>query len=620
MRLSFASLRPASALLLCLTTWAAWLPVSAQTNAPAGRPTGNGVITGRVSVGEKPAMGVVVGLMNGQTFNVSDNGAVVKATTDAEGRYRLNQVPAGSFRVAALAPGYVQANEGGFVFEQGKAVNLREGETIENMDFTLARGGVITGKVMDPAGKPLIEERLSVWQVDAQGRKTPWNPPGSVFSSLQTDDRGLYRIYGLAEGRYLLAAGTGGADNVIVTRVSGTSYKRTFYPDTIEEAQAKTIEVTAGGEVKDIDIRLVADTVKGFGVLARIVDAETGAPVPNVRVGYSPLRDGRNFAGMSMAIADAQGIVRLDGLPSGRYSLSITNLGGGGTSSDYFSDPTIFEILDSDVDMVEVRAKRGATISGVAVLEGVADPAIQAKLGELLVSAFSRSSTPSISGMPILSSGFKINRDGSFRLGGLQPGKVQFNLTNIGRGPTGFTLARVELDGVPQRDGFEVVAGQQITTVRLVFVYGQGIVRGQIQIVGGQLPEGARMSVVARRTDAPGGGISGSPAQVDARGQFLIQGLAAGEYELTLNASPRMAVTMTMTSATSSNPGAPNPTGATIITSTTVPPPPPSGTTTTGAPAFAPKTVKQKVMVPGTGEVPVAMTLDLTPAPAPRGN
>jgi hypothetical protein len=615
MRLSFASLRPASALLLCL---AAWWPVSAQTSEPAGRPTGNGVITGRVSVGEKPAMGVVVGLMNGQTFNVNDNGAVVKATTDAEGRYRLNQVPAGSFRVAALAPGYVQANEGGFVFEQGKAVNLREGETLENMDFTLARGGVITGKVMDPAGKPLIEERLSVWQVDAQGRKTPWNPPGAAFSSLQTDDRGLYRVYGLAEGRYQLAAGTGGADNVIVTRVSGTSYKRTFYPDTIEEAQAKAIEVAAGGEVKDIDIRLVADTVKGFGVLARVVDAETGVAVPNVRVGYSPVRDGRNFAGMSMAIADAQGIVRLDGLPSGRYSLSIMNIAlGGSAPSDYFSDPTIFEVLDSDVEMVEIRAKRGATISGVAVIEGANDPSLQSKLGELQMSAFSRPTTPSTNGMPSFGSNFKINRDGSFRLSGLQPGKVQFNLANIGRTPTGFSIARIEVDGVPQRDGIEVLAGQQVATARLVFVYGQGIVRGQVQIVGGQLPEGARMSVIARRADAPTTGVSGIPSQVDARGQFVIQGLAAGEYELTLSASPRMAMTMTMTTNSGGTPGAPVSGGATIITQSTTSPAPTSGTTT-GTPAFTPKTVKQKVMVPGTGEVPVAMTLDLTPAP--RGN
>lgn len=621
MTLSVASLRRVAALLLCL---AAWSPLRAQTNTAAGRPTGTGVILGRVMIGEKPAMGVVVGLMNGQTVSINDTGAVVKATTDADGRYRLNQVPAGNFRVAALAPGYVQNTDGGLLFEQGKAVNLREGETLENMDFTLARGGVITGKIMDPGGKPLIEQRLNVWQLDAQGRKTPWNPPGSVFSALQTDDRGLYRIYGLPEGRYLLAAGTSGADNVVVTRVSGATYKRTFYPDTTDETQAKAIEVTGGGEAKDIDIRLVADTVKGFSVLARVVDAETGAPVPSVRVGYSPLRDGRGFAGMNIAIADAQGVVRLDGLPAGRYSLSLMNIGlGGGAPSEYFSDPTIFEILDGDVEMVEVRAKRGATISGVAVLEGVTDPAVQAKLGELQMSAFSRSTTPSTSGMPSFGSSFKINRDGSFRLGGLQPGKVQFNLANIGRTPSGFSIARIEVDGAPQRDGIEVVAGQQIANARIVFVYGQGVVRGQVQIVGGQLPEGARMSVIARRADAPATGVSGIPSQVDARGQFVIQGLAPGEYELTLSASARAAVSMTFVSDGGGG-GAPTGTGATVITATTTtttttptPPPPPAGAPTTPAtPAFAPKTVKQKVMVPAVGEVPLTMTLDLTP----RGN
>ncbi|MBI1760049.1 MAG: carboxypeptidase regulatory-like domain-containing protein [Acidobacteria bacterium] len=614
MKLSLTTLRHIGALFLGLATC---VPVSAQSNNAAARPTGTGVISGRVSIGEKPVMGVVVGLMNGQTFNVSDTGAVVKATTDAEGRYRMNQVPAGSFRVAALAPGYVQTADNALPFEQGKAVNLREGETIENMDFTLARGGVVTGKVMDPAGKPLVEERLSVWQLDAQGRKTSWNPPGAAFPMIQTDDRGLYRIYGLAEGRYLLAAGTSGADNVIVTRVSGTTYKRTFYPDTTDETQAKAIEVSAGGEAKDIDIRLVADTVKGFGVLARVVDADTGVPVPNVRLMYSAIRGERGVMGGSMVIADPQGIARLDGLPTGRYSLTITNIGVGGSApSDYFSDPVAFEILDGDVEMVEVRAKRGATISGVAVVEGVTDPTVLAKLSELQGSAFSRPSTPSATSMPSFGSNFKINRDGSFRLSGLAPGKVQINLAN-GRTPTGFSLHRIEVEGTPQQGGIEVAAGQQLNNVRLVLVYGQGVVRGQVQIVGGQLPEGGRVMVSARRTDSQVTGGGGPASPVDARGQFVIQGLSAGEYELTLTAMPKMTMTMVTTSSGNTG-GNPANTGTTVVTTTTTTPPTPNPATS-ATPAFTPKTVKQKVIVPAVGEVPVAMTLDLTPAP-PRGN
>jgi hypothetical protein len=120
---------------------------------------------------------------------------------------------------------------------------------------------------------------------------------------------------------------------------------------------------------------------------------------------------------------------------------------------------------------------------------------------------------------------------------------------------------------------------------RLVFAYGQAVVRGQIQLVGGVLPEGVTMSVSARRTDTQAlGGIR--PAQVDARGRFTLEGLAAGEYELTLTASPRFAVVV-------------GPDGVPTPTSTPVP-------------GF-PRSIRQKVAVSQSGEVQVALTLDLTP-------
>lgn len=51
-------------------------------------------------------------------------------------------------------------------------------------------------------------------------------------------------------------------------------------------------------------------------------------------------------------------------------------------------------------------------------------------------------------------SSYNIGSDGSFRIGGLSPGKVRLYLGNFGRDvPKGFLLRRVERDGVEQRDG-----------------------------------------------------------------------------------------------------------------------------------------------------------------------
>jgi hypothetical protein len=141
------------------------LPLSAVAQTK----TGTAVVTGRVTIGDKPAAGVTVGLLRGEPpTNSGEPQTLAKAMTDAEGRYRLSNLPAGSFRVTALAPGFVSSLDlgpGQPPWQAGRAVTLGEGDTVEQLDFQLTRGGVITGKVFDHDGKTLIGQRVSVWQL-----------------------------------------------------------------------------------------------------------------------------------------------------------------------------------------------------------------------------------------------------------------------------------------------------------------------------------------------------------------------------------------------------------------------------------------------------------------------
>ena len=575
MRLSYSSLSRAACVLLGLSVM---FPLYAQT-----KPAATGVITGRVMIGEKPAVGVPVGLVRIDNSNPFAAAATIaKDATDTDGKYRLAQVPAGNFRVTPFAPGYISTTDSPGFYEQGKSVQMREGDTIDNLDFSLLRGGVVTGKVLDISGKPLIEQRLSVWKLEQGGRKNSWNPALVGPYMLSTDDRGAYRLYGLPEGRYLISAGTTGTSALSNQR--GLTYKRMFYPDATEEAQAKPIEVTPGSETKDIDFRLSVENVKGNSVMVRVVDAETNAPIVGAMVGFGALQGERMMGTIMVITTDARGVGRLDGLQPGRYGLTLRN---GSTASEYFSEQVTFEMHDSDVEGVEIRAQRGATLSGKALLEGINDPALLAKMAELRLSAHTRpiprDNAPAAP-MQVFSSGFRLNPDGSFRVSGLAPGRVFFNASGIGNQPIAFSLLRVELEGVFQKEGVEVSAGQQVSNIRLVFGYGQASVRGQVQIVGGTLPDGARVSVSARRTD--GQNLSSKFAQVDARGRFTLESLVPGEYDLMLTASPRMIV-------------AQGPDGN-------------FGTSNAPAPGL-PRTVTQKIIVPQIGEVPVSITLDLTP-------
>jgi hypothetical protein len=139
-------------------------------------------------------------------------------------------------------------------------------------------------------------------------------------------------------------------------------------------------------------------------------------------------------------------------------------------------------------------------------------------------------------------------------------------------------ITRIERGGVEMTDGIVVAGREDITGLRIVFGKGSGKIRGQVQITGGALPDGWRMIVTARGEKNVGGfDSSGGYAEVDDKGRFVIEGLAPGEYELTLMARPEI------------NPGSP-----------------PRPVQNMPAP------VTQKVVVTKGQEAPVTMTLDLS--------
>ena len=86
-------------------------PLLAQssTKAPAQAPSGS--VSGRVTIKDKPAAGVTVGLR--QTTGVFPLEKSYRAVTDHEGVYHITNVPAGSYEIMTAAPAYVTAEVNG---------------------------------------------------------------------------------------------------------------------------------------------------------------------------------------------------------------------------------------------------------------------------------------------------------------------------------------------------------------------------------------------------------------------------------------------------------------------------------------------------------------------------
>jgi len=137
----------------------------------------------------------------------------------------------------------------------------------------------------------------------------------------------------------------------------------------------------------------------------------------------------------------------------------------------------------------------------------------------------------------------KVGPDGRFVINGLPGGMVNFSMSNNGR----FHIVRLERNGVEYPKGIEVKEDEQVSGVRLVIDYGSGTISGVVKLEGGT-PPGASMFVTMVRVGVDPESItlwSERTTRVDARGQFMVEGLVPATYEVSatmLNPATRTAV------------------------------------------------------------------------------
>jgi hypothetical protein len=205
---------------------------------------------------------------------------MLKATTDDDGRFRISSLPAGVYYVWPFVPAYVVAEATG-IYPQGKSVTVEDGETAEDINFSLTRGAAITGKVTDSAGRLIIDERIRILPVDSNLRRLTSSVYPNI-NDIRTDDRGIYRAFGLPAGKYKVAIGDQFA---AFTSTQGRRfYPQTFHPNLTDETKAEIVELHEGEEVTNVDIT-VARSLTGFSVSGTVTDAENNQPLPGVSFG-----------------------------------------------------------------------------------------------------------------------------------------------------------------------------------------------------------------------------------------------------------------------------------------------------------------------------------------------
>jgi len=506
-----------------------WSITNAQTPETKPRPTGS--VTGRVTIGDKPAPGVIVVA----TTPTYPQMLVAQALSDADGKYRLSGLAPGQINVSAAAPTFVMPTSP-MSFNPGRVLTLATDEAVEGIDFKLTRGSVITGRVVDADGKPVISERLMLTLVDEKGApvRNQVIVRGANPFVFNTDDRGIYRIYGLPAGRYKVSAGDNGGGATL----RAGYYQKTYHPDTTEVAKAAIVELGEGSEAKNIDITL-GPRSRTYSVSGRVIDGDTGEPIAGINYAFGTLtqmQDQTMMAGYTSPSSptNSKGEFILDGVVPGKYAVMTvrSNFGLDSNQPKVYCDPVPFEVTDGDVSDVEIKAHRGLIVSGIVVTDAIINRAALAGVSRLIVASFN-SPPPGIIQTSAGSGNSAIGPDGSFRLEGLRPGKLSFNIGAVSAGESrGYSILRVMAGEreLPNRQ-LELSQGQNVSDVRVYLQFGTGVVRGEVKITGGTLPAETSLMVWLQTENPParfGGGT------VDSRGRFLLTGIPAGTYDVVL--------------------------------------------------------------------------------------
>jgi hypothetical protein len=283
------------------------------------------------------------------------------------------------------------------------------------------------------------------------------------------------------------------------------------------------VEVTEASEATGIDI-LLGRPGQSYTANGRVIDADTGKPVPNPVVSVAVLINGQPGGTRRGINGDQNGQFKLEGLTPGMYALFVG--GFGDQQINTYSDDKIIEIVDGDISGIEVKAHPGITVIGSVVLDNDADPSAVARLSRMNMVAYPVSVT-SGAGTSAYVRFATISRDGSFTITGLRPGKVKLSLN----ASEGFEMRRIELNEAELVQGVIELTDGPVTGLRVIVGYGTASLRGSVRVVGVDIPPNITFFIQCHRVGSrPGAGNHGALA--DARGQFLIEGLATGDYEV----------------------------------------------------------------------------------------
>jgi protocatechuate 3,4-dioxygenase beta subunit len=449
------------------------------------------------------------------------------AFTDASGKFSIAGIPPGRYSLVLDREGYVEQSYGQDKdSDTGALLSLAAGQRMEDLIFRLQKTAVITGRVLDEDGQPLVRASVEILQRHKVNGENQFFDSGSE----NTDDQGIYRIFGLAPGRYFVrvrpqenrstfVSSDDDGDDGGIGPPQKIEYPVTYYPGTPDSARASAIDVRPGDEIPRIDFFIAPrEAIKRYVVRGHVTNALGGDTQATMMVALMPqsLEDAPSSR-LFTRPNEKTGNFEIPNVPPGRYAVIAQAFGG----TRPRSVAQEIQVANSDVDSVSLILTRGVDVAGRIVFEGQAAAATsQVTVAiEPLHMEFTFLGASQATPKP----------DGSFTLSEIGDGTYSVQVYSK---CSECYLKSATANGVDLlAQGLTVAAGGTTNAMDLVYSSNTGKAAGTVTGADDLPVPGAYVMLVNETTLREDKGRSWHTATTDQYGNFEVTGVPPGNYK-----------------------------------------------------------------------------------------